>query len=403
MGFIDRVTARARNDEVMRADPVSLEEFGRLFDGQHGVSTAGVHVTTNAALSVSAWYRGVRYLSETMASLPVHGYRDRPEGRERRTRPAWMRHPASEIPWFGIVEFQMVSLLHRGNSFAYKDRGPSGQVVGLLPLHPDRMKFGVHNGHKVFNYRAGDGEEFAFTTREVLHIPALSTDGYFGIDPIRAFAAPLGSVIAADRYAAKSFANESRLAAYISLPGRMENEEAERIYKQWERLHTGMDARRFGVIGDGATYNTIGLDPQQTQLLESRKFGVTEVARMLGVVPHKLYDLERSTFSNIEHQAIEAVTDGIRPWASRFEAWINYDPHLTVPGSFIEFELEGLLRGDTATRFEAYSKATGVPWAGINYPRRLENLPPIPGGDLPASPLNMATEPNEGDTDNGQA
>jgi phage portal protein BeeE len=103
--------------------------------------------------------------------------------------------------------------------------------------------------------------------------------------------------------------------------------------------------------------------------------------------------LEKATYSNIAHLAIEAVTDSIRPWVVRIEAWVNADPDLLPPRNFVEFELEGLLRGDTASRYEAYSKATGRPWMSPNEVRRLENAPRIddPEMDRVASPLNMGT------------
>lgn len=388
MGLVDRV-----NDAV-RSDPVTLEEFGALLGQSNGRTTqsrSGVTVSQNRLLGVSAWYRGVRYLSETVASLPAHTYRTTPDGRQRRAAPVWQSSPGDELTWYGVIEFVMMSLLHRGNAYLFKQRGPSGQVVGLVPVHPDDVKPGVTSGRKVFLIRASTGDELPYTSREIWHVPALSNDGWFGLDPIRTFADSAGAVIAADDYAAKSFKGESRLAAYIQIPGKLDKAEAERVYEDWQKLHAGMDARRFGVIGDGAEYKTIGLDPQQTQLLESRRFGVSEVARLLGVVPHKLYDLERATFSNIEHQAIESVTDSIRPWAVRLEAWFNADRQLIPVSNFIEFELEGLLRGDTKTRYEAYSAAVGGPWLEVNAARRLENLPPIEGGDDVLQPLNMTT------------
>jgi phage portal protein BeeE len=125
-------------------------------------------------------------------------------------------------------------------------------------------------------------------------------------------------------------------------------------------------------------------------LIETRKFEVTEVARYLGVVPHKLYDLERATFSNIEQQAIEEIVDGIRPWVERFEAFINFDPHLLPAGNFIEFDLEGLLRGDSAARGAFY---TALINAGVMMPytaAKKENLPAPEELKYYLRPLNMA-------------
>ena len=185
-------------------------------------------------------------------------------------------------------------------------------------------------------------------------------------------------------------------------------DQATDLTDQWAKFHRGMaHAHELGVLGNGAEYRTVGLNPEQTQLLETRQFEVTEIARLLRIPPHKLYDLTRATFSNIEHQSIEAVVDSIRPWVVRIEAHVNNDPDL-LPGrgQFVEFELEGLLRGDTATRYAAYSSAVGRPWMLGNEARRLENMAPLPEldsvaeqGNAPAAqfdhPQEQADHPQE--------
>jgi HK97 family phage portal protein len=390
MSMLARVAAQ--REAIRASDPITMAEFDQILAGTTGGSSqskSGVRVTTDRALGVSAWWRGARWLSETVASLPTHTYRKTgPNERERVANPRWTADP--NVIWFAVREFIMMSLTCRGNAFLWKDRGLSGQVERLIPIHPDDIKFGTVGIEKVFEIDLGDGQKLPATTRDVFHVPGLSTNGFFGMDPIRVFANSLGGVIAADEFAQVFYDNNSAVGAYISMPGALDNGEAERVKAQWDRLHKGLThAHEFGVIGDGATYNTIGLDAEQTQILGARKFSVTEVARMLGVVPHKLYDLERATFSNIEQQAIEAVTDSVRPYVVRLEAYINPQADLVTPGSFLEMELEGLLRGDIKSRYEAYSLAIGGPWLEANEARRLENKPARPELDTVLQPLNM--------------
>lgn len=396
MGLAERVLDRAT---ARRADPVTLEEFGYLLGQARGTSLrtkSGITIGPRRALGISAWYRGVAYLTNGVASLPVHTFRTSPnDQRQRRADPPWRTRPDIETPWFALVEHWMMSLLHKGNAYAFKVRDSQGRVVGLRPLHPDRVRPGLaSDGTKVFELDSR--ADVGFTRREVLHIPGLGDDGCVGLNPIQYHAETLGLVTAADEYAARSFGHGSHLRAYISLPQKLSKDQADALKAQWEQFHTGMaNAHSFGVLGNGAEYKTVSLDPQQAQLLETRKYGVTEIARILGVPPHKLYDLERATFSNIEHQAIEAVTDSIRPWVVRIEAHLNFDQDL-LPGvnptrNFVEFQLEGLLRGDTASRFEAYAKAVGGPWMSRNEARRKENLAPVEGGDDLIQPLNVGT------------
>jgi len=393
VGLAERVLAhRAERDAIRSSDPVSMEEFGYLLGQSSGNSfrtKAGLTVGPKGALGIPAWWRGVRYITETISGLPAHTYRDRGGQRARRANPMWRDKPDVETPWFALVEFWIMSLLHKGNAYAFKMRSPQGQVIGLRPLHPDRVKPGVTSGgQKVFE--VDNREDVGYTTREILHIPGLSYDGVAGLNPIQAHAETLGLVQAAEQYASRHFGTGSHLRAYLSLPQKLSTDEANALKARWERFHSGMaNASEFGVLGNGAEYKTVSLDPQQTQLLETRKWNVVTIGQILGVVPHKLYDLSNATYTNIEHQAIESVTDGIVPWVTRLEAWINFDPDLFARGSFIEWEIEGLLRGDTATRYEAYSKAIGGPWMKGNEARRLENLEPVDGLDEVLSPMNM--------------
>lgn len=393
MGLVDRVSARASDmgATAQRSDPVTLEEFGYLLGQQGGnKSLAGVSVTPTRALGITAWYSGVRYLAESVSSLPCFTFRDgAATGRQRRADPSWRRAPDEDVPFAAWVEFQMMSLLHRGDGFSFKLRNQMGQVTGLRSLHPDRVKVGRHpeSKRKVFQVDSGGP---LWTTRDILHIPGLSYDGLRGIDVIRHQTGSLGISAAADDYAARFFDAGSHLNNYIQLQDDLTKQQAIDKREQFQAFHRGLqNAHELGLLGGGAELKTVGLDPAQTQLLETRKFGVTEVARILRIPPHKLYDLVHATFSNIEHQSIEAVVDSIRPWVVRIEAHVNFDPDLLAARNFIEFQLEGLLRGDMKSRFEAYG--LGIQWGFMNrnQPRTLENWPEDPRLDEFLIPLNM--------------
>ena len=403
MGLLDRISARtAAPAEVVRAaDPVTLEEFGYLLGQGRGDSLrtkAGTVIGPKRALGIAAWYSGVRYLSETVAALPVRTFRDVNGERSRRNDPAWVKRPDIELPWFALVEFAMMSLLHKGNSYSFKIRNVMDQVVGLRELHPDRVTVGVApDGRKRFLV---DNHEHVYTTREILHIPGLAYDGRIGLNPISISADVLGGVAASDDYSGRFFGQGTHMGGVISVKEPMTMAQAKDLRTEWETFHAGLtNAHRTGVLSMGSTYSPLALNAKDTQLIESRQYGVTEISRLLRLPPHKLYDLTRSTNNNIEHQSIEAITDGIQPWVERIEAFVNYDPDLLPAGNFIEFALEGRLRGDTQTRYAAYSSAVGAPWMVPNEARRLENLPPVDGGDELLSPLNMgqsATQANGG-------
>jgi HK97 family phage portal protein len=284
-----------------------------------------------------------------------------------------------ETPWLTLVEHWVMSMTHRGNAYAWKKRNDVGQVVGLRGVHPDRVRKGLaSDGTKVFEV---DGRtDIGYTTREILHIPGLSLDGVWGIDVISYMAQAIGTAVAAEEFAAGSFGQGNHLQAYLSFKEDLTPEQADKTKALWEKFHKGMaNANEFGVIGNGAEYHTVSLTPEQQQLLGTREFEVTEMARIIGVPPHKLYDLSRATFSNIEHQAIEAATDSVMPWVRRIEAYINFDQHLLPPRNFIEMDPAGLLRGDAAS--EAASLKAAID-GGYMSPQRAAQIKNLPAPDV---------------------
>ena len=394
MALLDRIAGATRPREAVRsADPVTLEEFGGLLARGSGnvVKTAsGVSVGPMRALGISAWYSGARYLAESVAGLPWHHYaRLSLDERERRASPPWLAEPDVDQTWFGLAEHWVMSMLHKGNGFSWKIRNEADQVVGLRELHPDRVTGGTApDSSKRFLV---DRDETVYSTREILHIPGLAYNGRYGLNPIQVFGDALGAVAAADDFAARWFSSSTHLGGIISVPQELTSADAKRLRAEWDQFHEGLtNAHKTGVLSKGATYDRVTLNARDTQLIESRQYGVSEVARMLRIPPHKLYDLERATFSNIEHQAIEAVVDSVRPWVIRIENAINSDPDLMLSGHFIEATLEGLLRGDSAARASFYNSGITGGWMMPATAARKENLPAPVELEYFQRPLNTA-------------
>lgn len=384
-----------RGGDVARA--VSQQQFVELVargSGSSASSKAGVTVSTTRAMGLTAWYSGCRFLAEGVAFLPIHTFRRQGFGdaqtKQRRADPPWLVRPDDEMPFSALVEHWMMSLLHRGNAYAFKLRDSLGRVSGLRELHPDRVRVVIAPDNRKRFVIDGDTSNL-FTSRDVFHVPGLAYDGRVGLNPIQVHAEALGAAVAADDFASRWFAQGTHVGGLITVPERLTPAQAQQLRAEWDRFHQGLkDAHQTGVLGNGASYSRVSLSAADAQLLESRQYGVTEIARMLRLPPHKLYDLSHATFSNIEHQSIEAVTDGLQPWCERIECFLNFDLDLSPRDTYVEFELSGRLRGDTATRYGAYQTAVGAPFMSLNEARRLENLPAVDGGDTVLAPLNMA-------------
>jgi hypothetical protein len=153
------------------------------------------------------------------------------------------------------------------------------------------------------------------------------------------------------------------------------------------------------ILEEGMKVETIGIPPDDAQFLETRKFQVNEIARLFRVPPHLIGDLDRATFSNVEQQSLDFVIHTLRPWLVRWEQAIARD--LILPREreriFAEHLVNGLLRGDLQSRYEAYATGRQNGWLSANDIRQLENMNPIADGDVYLVPLNMVPADQAGD------
>lgn len=184
----------------------------------------------------------------------------------------------------------------------------------------------------------------------------------------------------------------------VSDPGVLKD--PEKVRKSWETVYRGANnAHKIAVLEEGLTYKDIGLPQKDAQFLETRQFQLNEICRIFRVPPHLVGDLSRSTFSNIEHQSIDYVVHTLRPWLVRWEqsANMNLLNEYERTEYFAKFNVDGLLRGDFATRMQGYAVGRQNGWYSANDIRELEDLNPIPedqGGDIYLVNGNMVTAEN---------
>jgi hypothetical protein len=229
---------------------------------------------------------------------------------------------------------------------------------------------------------------------EMLHTRGMSTNGLVGLSPIALARQAIGLGIATERYGAAFFGNGARPGVVLMTPGELSDPAYERMKNSWGEAHSGVEnAHKPAILEQGTTIETIGVPPEEAQFLQTRKFQVLEVARWYRMPPHKIGDLERATFSNVEHQGLDYVVNTLRAWLTRFEQAIARtlftDSERDV--LFAEFLVDGLLRGDQKARYDAYAVARSWGWMSANEIRERENMNAIPGGDSYLMPLNMTT------------
>lgn len=360
-----------------------------------GGTTSGKPVNEHTAMQMTAVYSCIRILSEAIAGLPLHTYRYTNTGGKEKAINHSIYHllhnePNPEMTSFVFRETLMGHLLLWGNAYAQIIRNSHGEVLALYPLMPNKMNVDRdRNGQICYIYQRNldIGEKPAYmSSRDVLHIPGLGFDGLVGYSPIAMAKNAIGLAIATEEYGAKFFANGAAPGGVLEHPGTIKD--PQKVKESWNSAYQGSsNSHRVAVLEEGMKYQTIGISPDQAQFLETRKFQINEIARIFRVPPHMLADLEKSSFSNIENQGLEFVKYTLDPWVVRWEQAMCrvLFSEREKADYFIRFNVDGLLRGDYASRMNGYATARQNGWMSSNDIRELENLDRIPaalGGDL---------------------
>jgi HK97 family phage portal protein len=285
----------------------------------------------------------------------------------------------------------MQQVLLEGNAFAIVGRNGRGEPGSILPVDSSSIEVVDEEGPYLYRAYGLDGAATMLRPEEVIHVPGLG-DGIVGQSVLTYARETIGLGIAAEEYGARFFTNSARPAGVVEAQNELSETAAENLRDSFDRIYAGLgNVHRTAILEEGATYKRIGVTPEEAQFLETRKFTVTDVARVFRVPPHMIGDLEHGTFSNIEHESLNFVVHSIRPWLVRFEQ--EYNRKLFPTGRyFAEHNIDGLLRGDAASRMTAYSTGIQNGIYSVNDVRRLENMNPIgPEGDEHYIGQNMQT------------
>ena len=368
--------------------------YGSTYSFFFGGTASGKTVNERTAMQTTAVYACVRILAETIASLPLNVYRSTDNGKEKAIdhQLYYLLHdePNPEMTSFVFRETLMSHLLLWGNAYAQIIRDGRGKVLALYPLLPDRMTVDrTTDGRLYYEYRKDTGYVI-LRPEDILHIPGLGFDGLVGYSPIAMAKNAIGMAIATEEYGSKFFANGASPGGVLEHPGVVKD--PARIRESWNAVYQGSgNAHRIAVLEEGMKFQSIGIPPEQAQFLETRKFQTEEICRIFRVPPHLVANLDKATFSNIEHQSISFVVHTIRPWLVRLEQGMN--KALLSPSEkgqyFVGFVVDGLLRGDYSSRMQGYAVGIQNGFLSPNDVRALENMNTIEHGDIYAMNGNM--------------
>lgn len=390
MGLVvETLTQLVPFTRALQEGPLPLTA-AKVVEWLSGPPTAtGQRVSPEGALRLAAVYACVRVISEDVAKLPLFVYRRLLRGKSRAPEhPLYSLLHDSPNPYMTAMQFRetlMGHLLLRGNAYASIDRNRNGAVQALWPLRPDRMEASVVSaaGTLVYKYYLPNGEPRLLPQNEVFHLRGLSSDGLVGYSPITLHRETVGLALASEEYAARFFGNNASPGGVLQAKTRLNKEAAERLARSWSEAHQGLtQAHRVAVLEEGVEWKQVSTSPEDAQYLEHRKYGRSEIASIFRVPPHKIGDLERATFSNIEEQAIEYVSDTLQAWLVRIEQQINMD--LLLPGErqlyFAEHLMDALLRGKALERAQALQLQRQNGIINADDWNEIENRNPLPDG-----------------------
>lgn len=375
------------------------------FTGGQG-SNAGPSVTERSAMGIGAVYACVGLIGGAIASLPLPIYKRTESGRQRVDHDIWWllnEQPCACMSAAVMWEYLIWSLLLHGDAFAVIKRASrlSPIIAEIEPVHPQSVTVQEVNERLVYTIIDSD-QTLVLDQDDVLHIPGLGFDGARGLSPLRyAARQTFGLALAAEEYSARFFSNGARPDYVITTETKMDADQQKLFRESWMARYSGTKNAHIPAIlsGGNADVKALNLSPEEAQLMATRNFQATDIARIFGVPPHMIGITDKSTSwgSGIEQQSIGFVKYTLQRHLVKIEQEINRKVFRRSLQLFAEFNTAGLERGDTKARNESYRIAAGRAgepgWMTINEIRKLENLPPIDGGDVIFNPNTAAGVP----------
>ena len=386
-----------------------------MFDLWGQPTKSGIAINQETALAHTALFACLKVLGESVAALPLSLYQKTDEG-SRMMEGDFRNTLASLEPseLYHSFDFRNTMMLHlglHGNAYARIIRNGQNRPVELRILQPDQVLPFITPEGALF-YKVAN-ERLPLAPRDILHLKGVSTDGIVGKSPISVFRETIALGIATTQTQGSLWKNGTLINGYLKHPLKMTQDEGKRLSESWRARYSGIDnAGNTPVLENGMEFIPLSLKPADAMFLETAKLSRNDICAIFRVPPHMIGDLERSTNNNIEQQSLEFVRNTLLPYLKAWE--MEFGRKLLFDGEkgrlFFRFNVDGLLRGDTKSRAEYYTRALGsvsTPgWMAPDEVRMLENMNILPdgaGSTVYNPTMNQQTQEQTPDTgqDNG--
>jgi HK97 family phage portal protein len=363
-------------------------------------SSSGEIVSNDKSLQLSTVFACIRAISEDVGKIPLKLYKNvKPRGKEVRSEHPVYRllhdRPNPEMTAMTFRQTLTAHVLSWGNGFAEIERDIEGVPMALWPIKPNRVRvFRLDDGQIWYEIRTDDDQTAWLPSHRVLHVPGLGFDGLVGYNIIQYARECMGGVMATQKLSSSMFGSGIRSSGILTHPARLSPEAQDRLRQSFEK-YSSSDALRLMIIEEGMAYSPSTIPPQEAQFLETKQFSVPEICRWFRMPPSKVADTTRAQgWSTLEQTNMNYVTDTLMPWFVRWEQEIwrkLLNPREQKKGFFARHVMEGLLRGDIKTRYEAYRVGRNWGWLSADDIRELEDMNPLPDdvGQTYLMPMNM--------------
>jgi len=361
----------------------------------HGMDLSDFSISADEAVQLSTVYRCISLLAENTASMPLPIYEDTAQGRVKvRDAQAYRILNLEPNPLstpFDFREAMMWQACLYGSAYAEKVRNSAGETVELWLIPSKRVKPILGNGTITYEVNMPDGKTVIYPQDKMFRINWTTDNGLTGLRPLALFRKVFELAVNTDHYANSYFKNGGAPSGVVTHNIDDTNQQKQ-MKADFKKAYTGKNgAHRVIFLQEGMTYTAISSPPNQSQMVESRKFNVIEICRLYNVQPHKVFEMENTIKSNIEQSSRDFIDTTLLPWAVRWQQSVYRDLFTKDQKRryYAEMTFEALLRGDVQTRYAAYAVGRQWGWLSANDVRTRENMALIEGGDLYLTPMNM--------------
>lgn len=361
-------------------------------------SLVAAPMSPDIALQISTVYACARLLAGTVSSLPLMVFKEDSRGNrkvDRGSRLWTILHdqPNAVMTASDFWQAMILQWALRGNAYAQIMRDSVGDVISLWPLSSDQMTVfsDKQTGRLVYQY-VRDSETYDLTPDQVLHIKDIGT-GILGFSKLEFMGSSVQEAMATQKYTMQNAQNFGRPSGILTVDHVLDRKkgQADAVGRALGSFKS--ESGKLIVLEADMKFQQVALTPEQSQLLESRKYGVEEICRWFGVPPVLIGASGATTWGS----GIAEIVSGFHKFTlnpllkSIEQALESRILRAEERGAVvIEFNLDAFFRGDLQSRYAAYATAVQNGFKTRNEVRALENDPPLEGGDTPTAQTNLA-------------